>query len=36
MDPAVDVHDVAAYAVRHAGNWVSDELSGSYLHSILH
>ena len=34
VDPAVDVHDVAAHAVRHAVDRISDELSGGYLQII--
>ena len=35
MDPAVDVHDVAAHAVGHAVDRVPDELSRGHLEKIF-
>ena len=31
VDPAVDVHDAAAHAVRHAVDGVADKLPGGHL-----
>ena len=36
MDPAVDVHDVAAHAVGHAVDWVPDELSRGHLEKNIY